>query len=268
MFRKLFWLALIGVGVVAFVGKDVVKNTWQRARSAVRASLTENVPLTSQLAEARAQIDAYAEHVIRAEVASETLARAVTDAERDVRGLAARVEREQLALADVKQKLTIVPAGLMPSDGVTQEAARLVDSFRASSQALERRAADLATLRRERAATAKAVEEAHAEQVRLDREVAVLAAELQSLEARQAAARTREAVGDASLSANGYASARERLDAIRTAIAEKDKLLKYYEVRRETQFESASVIAATPSTPAEALSAIDDALASWPVEAR
>ena len=268
MFRKLFWIALIGAGLVAFVGSDVLKSTWQRARSSVRASLTENVPLKTQLAEARAQIDAYAEHVIRAEVASDTLGRAVADAERDVRGLSARVEREHLALADVKQRLTVTPAGLVPGDEVTQDAARMVDAYRASSQALERRVADLETLRRERAATAKAIEEAHAEQVRLDSEVKVLAAELESLEARQSAARTREAVGDASLSANGYASARERLDAVRTAIAQKDKLLKYYEVRRETRLESASAVAATPSTPAEALSAIDEALAAWPVERR
>jgi hypothetical protein len=39
-------------------------------------------------------------------------------------------------------------------------------------------------------------------------------------------------------------------------------------VRRETRLESAAMVAVTPSTPAEALSAIDEALAAWPVEQR
>lgn len=264
MFKKLIVLAALTAGVVAFVGSDVVGSTWHRARAAVRETLSANVPLKTQLAEARAQVDAYAEHVIKAEVAAEGLARTITETEREVRGLAARVERERMALSEAKDQLTIVPAGIEVAPHAARDAARRVGAFRLSSQALERRSSDLEALRREHAATLASIEQAKAEQVRLSQEVGTLAAELTSLEARQAAARTREAVGDATLSTNGYALARERLDEIRAAISEKDRLLRYYEVRRESAAVEGDLSVPVASTPAEAVAAIDEALASWP----
>jgi chromosome segregation ATPase len=264
MFRKLFWTAALAVGVVAFVGTDVVKHSWTRARAAVRESLTANVPLKAQLAEARAQVDAYAEHVIKAEVASDGLARAIGETEREVRALAARAQRERKGLDESKESLTVSTISVDTSRDVAHEAAKRVHAFRLTSQALERRAADLATLRAEYAATLKSLEEARGEQVRLAQEVTTLAAELQSLEARTAAARTRESVGDATVASSGYAAAREKIDAIRSAIAEKDKLLRYYEVRREAGLAATEALAPVPSTPDEALGAIEEALAAYP----
>jgi chromosome segregation ATPase len=264
MFKKLLWTAVIAAGVVAFVGTDVVRHSWNRARASVRASLESGVPLKTQLAEARAQVDAYAEHVIKAEVAADNLARTIAEAEREVRGLMVRAERERTALTDVKDRLTVTNVSLEVHPQVTQEAARKVQSFRLTNQALERRAQDLATLRSEHAATLQALEEARAEQVRLAQEVNTLAAELQSLDARTAAARTRESVGDASLNHNGYAAAREKIDAIRNAIAEKDKLLRYYEVRRSAESAAMEPMSAAPATPADAAGAIDEALAAYP----
>lgn len=264
MFKKLFWTAALAVGVVAFVGTDVLRHTWTRARAAVRSSLESGVPLKTQLAEAQAQVDAYAEHVIKAEVAADTLARTIGETEREVRTLAARAERERNGLTEAKEQLAVATVSLDGRTNPAREAGRKVQSFRATSQALERRAADLEALRGEHAATVKALEEARSEQVRLAQEVTTLAAELQSLEARTAAARTRASVGDPSLSGNGYAEARERIDAIRTAIAEKDKLLRYYEVRRDVQQAAVEAYGAAPTTPAEAAGAIDDALAAYP----
>jgi hypothetical protein len=264
MFRKLFWTAVLAAGVVAFVGTDVVKHSWGRARAAVRHSLTANVPLEAQLAEARAQVDAYAEHVIKAEVAAENLARAVAETEREVRALAVRSQRERAALGETRERLTVTTISVDDSRPVAEDAARKVQSFRLTSQALERRTADLATLREEHAATLKALEEARGEQVRLAQEVTTLAAELQSLAARTAAARTRESVGDATVASSGYAAAREKLDAIRNAITEKDKLLRYYEVRREVSALGNESLALVPTTPGDALGAIDEALAAYP----
>lgn len=264
MFRKLVLTAALAAGVVAFVGTDVVRSTWSRARSAVRESLSSNVPLQTQLAEARAQIDAYAEHVIKAEVAAEGLARTIAETEREVRGLAARVERERSTLAETKERLSVTPTGLLPAPHVAQAASRSVQSFRSASATLERRTTDLATLRQEHASTLAAIAEAQAEQTRLAEEVRTLAAEIQSLEARQSAARTRASVGDGTLAANGFAAARERLDAIRASLSEKDRLLRYYEVRRGSTEAGAEVTADTTGTPAEALAAIDEALAAWP----
>lgn len=264
MLKKLFVIGLVGVGVVAFVGTDVVKNTWNRARASVRSSLDAGVPLKTQLAEARAQVDAYAEHVIKAEVAAESLARTIAETEREVRGLTVRADRERLALGEVKERLAVTTVSVGGESAVAQEAGRRVHAFRLTNQALERRAQDLATLRNEHAATLKAIEEARAEQVRLAQEVSTLAAEIQSLEARTQAARTRESVGDASLSRNGYASAREKIDAIRNAITEKDKLLRYYEVRRSAESAGLEVLTEAPPTPADAAGAIEEALAAYP----
>lgn len=265
MFRKLFWTAALAAGVVAFVGTDVVKHSWCRARAAVRQSLTANVPLEAQLTEARAQVDAYAEHVIKAEVAADNLGRAIADTEREVRALAVRSQRERAGLGETRERLTVATVSVDESRPVAEEAAKRVQSFRMTSQALERRTADLATLREEYGATQKALEEARGEQVRLAQEVTTLGAELQSLAARTAAARTRESVGDTSVSSSGYAAAREKIDAIRSALAEKDKLLRYYEVRREAGALGNDAVALAPATPGEALGAIDEALASYPV---
>jgi phage shock protein A len=265
MFRKLFWTAALAAGVVAFVGTDVVKHSWCRARASVRQSLTAHVPLEAQLAEARAQVDAYAEHVIKAEVAADRLGRAITETEREVRALAVRSQRERAGLGETKERLTVATVSVDESGQVAQDAARRVQSFRLTSQALERRTADLATLREEYAATQNSLEDARGEQVRLAQEVMTLAAELQSLAARTAAARTRESVGDATISSSGYAAAREKIDAIRNAIAEKDKLLRYYEVRRDVGALGNENLALAPTTPSDALGAIDEALASYPV---
>ena len=264
MLKKLLWTAVIAVGVVAFVGTDVVKNSWNRARASVRASLDSGVPLKTQLAEASAQVDAYAEHVIKAEVAADHLARTIAETEREVRGLMVRADRERLALGDVKERLTVTTVAVGGESPVAQEAGRKVHAFRLTNQALERRSQDLATLRSEHAATLKSIEEARAEQVRLAQEVNTLAAELQSLDARTQAARTRESVGDATLSRNGYAAAREKLDAIRGAISEKDKLLRYYEVRRSAESAGLEPLGDTPATPADAAGAIEEALAAYP----
>lgn len=274
MFKKLIVTAAVAAGVVAFVGGDVIGSTWRSARKAVRTHLTASIPLPEQLAEARAQVDAYAEHVIKAEVAAEGLARTIAETEREVRGLAARVERSRATLAEAKERMTVVTAsatstvpglhGLEPAPRATEEAARQVAVFRQASQALERRSRDLEALRREHAATLASIEQAKTEQARLAQEVSTLAAELTSLEARQAAARTREAVGDATLAANGYALARERLDAIRAAISEKDRLLRYYEVRRGSAAAEGDLSLPSAETPADALAAIEEALASYP----
>lgn len=266
MFKKLVLTSLVAAGVVAFVGADVVRSTWTRARTAVRASLAADLPLAAQLAEARRQIDAYAEHVIKAEVAAEGLARTIAETEREVRALAARVERERGALTEARERLSATPAGLEPAPHATLGASRQARSFRSASAALERRTRDLAALREQHAATVASIAEAKVEQTRLGEEVRTLASELESLEARQRAARTRAAVGDATLASNGFASARERLDAIRSALSEKERLLRYYEVRRDEV--AGAEGAADPVEPDDALAAIDEALAAWPASPR
>src|SRR5262245_55577641 len=126
MFRKLFWTAALAAGVVAFVGTDVLKHTWSRARNAVRSSLESGVPLQTQLAEARAQVDAYAEHVIKAEVAADALARTITETEREVRTLAVRADRERQTLGETKERLAVSTVSVDGAPKMAQEAGRKV----------------------------------------------------------------------------------------------------------------------------------------------
>jgi chromosome segregation ATPase len=263
--RKLFWIGLAAVGLVAFVGTDVVRAAWSRARTAVRDSLTADVPLRTQLAEAQAQVDAYAENVIRAEVAAENLDEMIGEVEREVRGLGGRVDREREALASLRQRLTVEPAAatLTPVDDRSEaQAIRRARAFKVANEALERRHADLERLRSERTATLQALAVAKAEQGRLADEVRLLAAEIESLDARTSAARTREAVGSATVSSSGFADARERLQKIRSTIKERNKLLRYYEFERDarpTLMDPAEGV--VPDAPT-ALEAIDEALSA------
>jgi len=255
--KKLFLLSLLVAALVAFVGVDAVKGALTRARSDLRDALTANVPLETRLAEARALVDAYAESVIRGEVAAEGLDTTIAAVAREVKGLEARVGREREDLAALRQGLEVVPVGGRPSEA-EREALRRARAFEATAERLLRRQDDLVRLREEREATAETLAEAKAEQARLTEEVRTLAAEIESLEARTAAARTREAVGDARVSASGYAAAVERLDAIRAAVKERNRLLAYYRVERPVS-ETAAVTAGD-----DARAALDAALAAHP----
>lgn len=229
--KKLFLLAVVGVAVVAFVGVDVVKGALHRARDDIRTALTTNVPLPQQLAEAQALVDAYAESVIKGEVAAENLGETIATTEHEVRTLTARVDREREALVMLRRDLETVPASTAPQ-GDESRSIRRAWAFKAQSELLERRKADLERLREEHTATLASLAEARAEQQRLSLEVQVLAAEIESLEARTAAARTRDAVGDAGVARSGFADAQARLQEIRTTVREKNRLLEYYEIER------------------------------------
>lgn len=261
--KKLFLVVLLGAGLALFVGVDVVKGAIGRARDHVRETLTADVPLRTQLAEAEAQIDAYAESVIRGEVAAENLAEMIRDVDREVQTLAGKVERERSTLAALRRGLEVVPTSTAPTEA-EREAVRLSRVFTAQAKLLTRRQEDLVRLRREHETTLANLEEAKAEQARLTDEVMVLAAEIESLEARTAAARTREAVGDAVVASSGYAEAQARLQQIRTTVKERNKLLEYYEYeRREVRSDGAASLSAG-DVPADVRSAIDEALAAFP----
>ena len=92
----------------------------------------------------------------------------------------------------------------------------------------------------------------------------MLAAEIESLEARTAAARTREAVGDAIVSSSGYANAQERLKNVRNSIRERNKLLEYYEYERRPIRTAGSLTAEFENVNPDARAAIDDVLAAYP----
>ena len=260
--KKILFLTVIGAALVAFVGVDVVKGSLSSARHEIRETLTANTPLKTQLAEAQALVDAYAESVIKGEVAAENLAEMIANVEREVRVLDVRVERERLALVDIRRDLEVVPTstGPRPED---DEARRRVRTFKAQSALLERRHGDLARLRDEHAATLASLEEARSEQERLAQEVHVLAAEIESLEARTAAARTREAVGEAIVSSSGFAEAQERLKKVRSTVRERNKLLSYYEYERRPVRTGASLLEAGEPTE-DPRTAIDEALAAFP----
>lgn len=271
--RKIVGLALVGAAVVAFVGADVFSSVYHGARSAVRDALTAEIPLETQLAEARAQVDRYAESIIRGEVAAENLDDMIAGVEREVTGLSGRVARERDALATLRASLgatqrgELVPASLDAHDADQVEALRRVRAFEAASDLLERRRADLARLRAEHGATRRSLERARGEQARLAEEVRVLAAELESLAARKAAARTREAVGAAGLAQSGYAEAQARIQRIRSQVREQNKLLQYYEVERVgTLAGPADGAGVEVDVEVEdAVGAIDQALARYPV---
>lgn len=261
--KKLIVLGLVAAGLVAFVGVDVVRGALGRARDEIRESLTSEIPLRTQLAEAQAQIDAYAESVIRGEVAAENLTEMIRDVEREVRVLEGSVERERTALVAMRRGLEVVPTSTAPTDE-EREATRRARLFRAKAELLERRRQDLERLKREHASTLASLQEARSEQTRLAEEVHVLAAEIESLEARTAAARTREAVGDATVSSSGYAEAQERLKKVRSTIRERNKLLEYYEYERRPVQTVEGLGAAADDVPADPRAEIDDVLAAFP----
>jgi predicted nucleic acid-binding Zn-ribbon protein len=239
---KLLWFAL-GVGAgVAFVGLDVVGATVRHARESVRATLTSAVPLRTQLAEARVQVDAYAESVIRGEIAAENLAETVVRTEREVRARRASLERERGALAAMKTEIerrgttSLVgaetsPAPKAPSD-LERDALRRARDYQAASVILERRERDLAGLKADHRATLDEVERAKQGQARLAEEVSVLEAEVQALEARTAVAQTRKAC-DAACDTSGFGEAEARLQAIRDRIKEQNRKLEYYALRAD-----------------------------------
>jgi len=271
--KKLALIALVGVGLVTFIGTDVIKSSVGSIRTDVQDALRSEVPLKNQLAEARAQVDVYAESIIRGEVAAENLRDMIGGVEREVRALTVRTERERGALAALREGLRIsdgevVPAAFAGEKPLKQNhtdqrvALRRVRSFEASSELLNRRTADLERLRSEYGATMGSLEQARTEQVRLGDEVRILAAELESLDARKAAARTRNAVGDSTIAGSGFAEAQERIKKIRSAVREQNKLLQYYEYERVVHMDTAAVMVA--ETPADAVTAIEEALAAYP----
>jgi len=268
--KKLLILTLVGAALVAFVGVDVVKGSLGRARDDIRASLTANVPLETQLAEAQALVDSYAESVIKGEVASENLAEMIQGVKREVRVLEGRVGRQRLALVSLKRNLEVVPTSTAPRPE-DREAVQRARVFKAQSALLARRRADLDRLQKEYAATQGSLAEARSEQQRLAEEVHVLAAEIESLEARTAAARTRKAVGDATISSSGFAEAQEHLKKIRSTVKERNKLLTYYEYERRPVHANSEGIAVTADDDGLAedpRAAIEDALASFPDETK
>jgi DNA repair exonuclease SbcCD ATPase subunit len=265
--KKVALIAVVAIGLVAFVGTDVIKSSVGSVREAVRDALTAEVPLTNQLAEAQAQVDAYAESIIRGEVAAENLRDMIGGVEREVRGLTVRVERERAALAQLRDGLSggdgAVPVALKPTDASEHRGVlRRVRAFEASSELLERRTQDLGRLKEEYKTTLASLETARGEQVRLGEEIRVLAAELESLNARKAAARTRNAVGDSSVASSGFAKAHERIKKIRSTLREQNKLLQYYEYERVVRVEPSAAV--TVEVPADPVTAIDEALAAYP----
>jgi len=259
--KKIVLIALVGAALVVFVGTDVVKGALTRAREEIRSNLTAHMPLDQQVAEARALVDRYAESVIKGEVAAENLAEMIQQVEREVRVLDTRVENERLALVRIRRDLEVVPTSTLPREE-ERTAARRVQAFKAQAQLLDRRRADLSRLKKEYGNTMASLGEAKAEQQRLAEEVHALSAEIESLEARTAAARTREAVGNAIVSSSGYAEAQKKLKEIRSSVKERNKLLAYYEVERRPVRQVTDLVEAEVSV--DPRGAIDEALAAWP----
>lgn len=259
--KKLLLFVLVGGALVAFVGTDVVKGALHKARADIRSHLTAHVPLEQQLAEAQALVDHYAESVIKGEVAAENLSDMIAQVEREVRVLAKRVDHGRENLVALKRDLEVVPTSTLPRPE-ERDAARRVQAFKAQAELLDRRRQDLERLKTEYASTLASLDEAKSEQQRLAQEVHVLAAEIESLEARTAAARTREAVGDAIVSSSGYDDAQAKLQQIRATVKERNKLLTYYEYERRPV--QGAVDALDVETAGDPRAAIDEALAAWP----
>jgi len=247
MLRKLIWTGVIVGGVVLFIGTDVVGSTIRRARESVRASLTSPVPLRTQLAEAKAQVDAYAENVIRGEIAAESLKDTIDRTTREVAARRGAIERERVALASMKSALDARAssgsthlASASVSDGFSRpaksdeerQAVRRARDFRTAAAILERREADLAGLTKDYDATMREVASAKAAQQRLAEEVNVLRAEIEALEARASVAQTRKAC-DEVIDKSGYGEAQSRLEAIRASVREQNKRLEYYSMRAD-----------------------------------
>jgi predicted nucleic acid-binding Zn-ribbon protein len=242
--KKLLVTALVVGGVVVFVGADVVGSTVRRARDSVRASLTSSVPLRAQVAEARAQIDRYAENVIRGEIAADALADTVARTEREVRARRAGVERERTQLASLRTSLeqrTTATLAVATADGAApratptdedRETVRRAREYQAATAILERREQDLAALKRDHDTTMKEVAAAKAAQARLAEEVTVLQAEVEALEARTSVAQTRKAC-DATIDRSGFGDAQARIEAIRAQVREQDRRLEYYARKSE-----------------------------------
>lgn len=269
--KKMALIALVAIGLAAFVGTDVIKSTMGSVRSDIRDALTSEVPLQNQLAEAQTQVDRYAESIIRGEVAAENLRDMIAGVEREVRGLTVRVDRERVALATLRDGLAAEGQSGEIRTATTlhevqtrdqRQTMRRVRSFRASSELLARRTADLERLKGEYAATIGSLEKARTEQNRLGEEIRVLAAELESLNARKAAARTRTAVGDSTISGSGFDAAQERIAKIRSKLREQNKLLQYYEYERVVRVDPADPVVS--DLDADPVTAIDEALASYP----
>lgn len=227
-------------GVVTFVGADVVGSTVRRARESVRARLTADVPLRTQLAEAQAQVDAYAENVIRGEISADDLAARLADTRREVAARGAAIEREKAALAQLKATLEAEPAARLVSDAPVKpsakerEALRRARDFQLASTLLERRTRDLEALEADHTAVVKEIAGAKSEQARLADEVRVLRAELDALAARESVAQTRRSCRDAAVDASGFGDARSRLDAIRGSIRAQNRKLEYYALKYDT----------------------------------
>ena len=240
--RKLFLTVLLVGGVVAFVGFDVVGATVKRARESVRATLTSKIPLRTQLAEARAQVDAYAENVIRGEIAAENLKETLETTSREVAARRGGLGRERAALAGLKAELEqsghamfadapVTPQPAKPNEA-ERAAIRRAREFQAAATLLERRERDLAGLERDYEATRKEVSAAKAGQTRLADEVHVLEAEIAALDARAQVAQTRKAF-DATIDRSGFGDAEARIGAIRDAIKEQNMKLEYYAMKAD-----------------------------------
>ncbi|MCC7139871.1 MAG: hypothetical protein IT460_15720 [Planctomycetes bacterium] len=243
MLHKLLVATAVVGGVVFFVGTDVVGSAVRRARESVRASLTSDVPLRTQVAQARAQIDKYAENVIRGEIAAEALADTIVRTEREVAARRGAVERERVALASLKATLeqrgtatlaVATPDGAPPAPASDDDRAtvRRARAFQTATSILERREQDLEALRRDHATTRQEVEAAKAAQARLAEEVALLEAEIEALEARTAVAQTRKA-HDAEIDRSGYGEAEAKIAEIRKKVREQDRRLEYYARKSE-----------------------------------
>lgn len=273
--KKLLLFGLLGAGLVAFIGADVVMSGVSQVRNGLRESLTSDIPLKTQLAQAHRQIDAYAESIIRGEVAAERLAKTIERTQREVRVLETRVTHQRTRLDSLKGDLVQSENGtrdVVPTDyretrlqaATDREIFAAVRHFRTSSELLTRRSEDLQRLQNEFQRTVASIQQAKAERKRLSQEVAVLSGEIASLEARQAAARTRKAVGDAATNLSGYDAAAEKLESIRTKISEQNKLLDYYEVEREVDIAVHDAEVGTWAPGSDPAQAIDEALSAYP----
>lgn len=274
--KKLLYLGLAVGAVVAFVGMDVIGSAVSDARTSLRSALTKDVPLETRLAEANAKIDAYAENIIEGEVAAANMKDMIRDTEREVRTLAVRAEHERKTLVALRDHLggatigedgvqAVVPTSYdgAQNGAIARDALIHVRSFKATSEMLTRRTADLERLKDQYQGTLAALDQARTERVRLSEEARVLAVEIESMNARQAAAQTRKAVGDQSISSSGYAEAEKSLKSIRNQIRKQNKLLKYYETRYELEAadRAGAHVGFINEDPAQA---IDEALASFP----
>ncbi len=273
--KKLLYLGLAAGAVVAFVGADIIGSAVGDARDSIRTALTKDVPLETRLAEAKVKIDAYAENIIDGEVAAANMKDMIAETEREVRGLTARAAHERKTLVALRDHFgtsvtadgvqEVVPTSYGVQDGaVARDAIVHVRSFKATSEMLTRREADLVRLREQYDNTLGALSQARQERVRLSEEARVLEAEVESMTARKAAAQTRQSVGDHGISSSGYAEAETSLKQIRSEIRKQNKLLKYYETRYEMEHPAHASVHTYTVEAGDAGKAIEEALASYP----